>query len=1121
MKKTNLQKGAITLASILATAGAFLAGLFGINSTQNQNVGDGINTIQPLPFRAKVSSNDTTAGFLNGKLVAGANITLTENNDGANETLTIASTGGGGGGTPCTTTALSIQYNAAGSFGCVSGVTSNGSTLTAKDANLEIVDDGDTTKKLAVQASTITTGTTRTVTALNSSGIWALTNAALTTANWVPYTNSSGVFLGSNGLQYDPTAFTLQVGANGTGTGIVNVVKSDGTVNAKLTSDNTGDSFINSDLGLGQSTATARLEIAAGTTSKAPLQLNSGTNLTTPVSGSIEYNGTNLFYTDSTPTRRTLVTLDNTQTLTNKTLTSPTIAKIANLTTNGFVKTSAGDGTLSVDTSTYLTGNQTITLSGDVSGSGSTAITTAIGTDKVTEPMLKVVDTPVDEECLTYEATGGDFEWQTCGSGGGSPGGSGSELQFRGGASTFSAVSGSSVTANGYMTLAPTASTSGSPTLFTLTGPAHTTLAASTEAPDVNFNLARTVQFAAGAITNQRAFQIQAPTYGFASASTITNAATFYVSGNPVAGTNATITNNYAAFIGGTNSRIGSTTVGTTNAAVGGVGLEIGGNNNTTGGVNLSLANTNSGTSAFVDLFLQNDLANATGTHYAVVNLNSSTYSDTTFGTLLGVANQLHIYGTDGPTAIGTAKAGSWVSIFTDGTATANEVARFTKSTALLTPQVATTGSPNALKITGAAHTTLTASTEASDVFFSLARTVQFATGALTKQTAVNITAPTYSFVGASTISDAATLYINDAPGTGTNATITRKYALWADSGIIRGDNEFLGGNGSNTNPTFAFVSDTNTGIYRIAASRMGIAINGTGQIDISSTYIGGLGSNDFQIRHSNGLSSTVPTYSFFTSTTSGMGMSAANTLNFITNSVTAIEIGSAQLVGFGVSGATARVHITGSTTSAASLRIEAGTAPTSPNEGDMWADSTQKALVMFTDGIKQVSSGTIFTQTANTSVSATTTETTLLGSGVGTLTLPANFWKVGKTIRIKVTYSDIDTDTTPGTWTVRGKYGTTTIVSHAGTPTALQTNGTGDTEIILTCRTTGASGTIAGYVKTTYGYTGISQFIGTTTSTTTVDTTASGALNVTMQFGNSNAGNNITSTISTVEVLN
>lgn len=68
--------------------------------------------------------------------------------------------------------------------------------------------------------------------------------------------------------------------------------------------------------------------------------------------------------------------------------TTQNIAILSNLTSNGFVKTSGGNGTLSVDTNTYLTGNQTITLSGDVSGSGSTAITTAIGSNKVTVGML-------------------------------------------------------------------------------------------------------------------------------------------------------------------------------------------------------------------------------------------------------------------------------------------------------------------------------------------------------------------------------------------------------------------------------------------------------------------------------------------------------------------------------------------------------------------------------------------------------------------------------------------------------------------------------------------------------------------------------------------------------------
>ena len=44
-----------------------------------------------------------------------------------------------------------------------------------------------------------------------------------------------------------------------------------------------------------------------------------------------------------------------------------------------FVKMTAS-GTFSLDTSTYLTANQTITLSGDISGSGSTSITTTLAT---------------------------------------------------------------------------------------------------------------------------------------------------------------------------------------------------------------------------------------------------------------------------------------------------------------------------------------------------------------------------------------------------------------------------------------------------------------------------------------------------------------------------------------------------------------------------------------------------------------------------------------------------------------------------------------------------------------------------------------------------------------------
>lgn len=51
----------------------------------------------------KVSSNDTTYGYLHGKIVAGSGISLTETNDGGDETLVVAATVSGGMANPMTT----------------------------------------------------------------------------------------------------------------------------------------------------------------------------------------------------------------------------------------------------------------------------------------------------------------------------------------------------------------------------------------------------------------------------------------------------------------------------------------------------------------------------------------------------------------------------------------------------------------------------------------------------------------------------------------------------------------------------------------------------------------------------------------------------------------------------------------------------------------------------------------------------------------------------------------------------------------------------------------------------------------------------------------------------------
>jgi hypothetical protein len=89
------------------------------------------------------------------------------------------------------------------------------------------------------------------------------------------------------------------------------------------------------------------------------------------------------------------------------------------------------------------------------------------------------------------------------------------------------------------------------------------------------------------------------------------------------------------------------------------------------------------------------------------------------------------------------------------------------------------------LTITDAAHTALTASTERFDCHLNLARTVQWATGALTTQRFAVIQAPTLGFVGASTVTDTATLALTGAPVKGTNATLTRTHALLIQAGAV------------------------------------------------------------------------------------------------------------------------------------------------------------------------------------------------------------------------------------------------------------------------------------------------------------------------------------------------
>lgn len=109
---------------------------------------------------------------------------------------------------------------------------------------------------------------------------------------------------------------------------------------------------------------------------------------------------------------------------------------------------------------------------------------------------------------------------------------------------------------NGALTFTNAVQSSGVVTSFEFTKPNNTGQTASTNIQGFLFTTGSR-QWATGAITTQEEVRITAPTYSFVGASTITNAYALFVNA-PIAGTNATIINNFAAGFSGNVNVIGS-----------------------------------------------------------------------------------------------------------------------------------------------------------------------------------------------------------------------------------------------------------------------------------------------------------------------------------------------------------------------------------------------------------------------------------------------------------------------------------------------------------------------------------------------------------------------------------
>jgi hypothetical protein len=189
--------------------------------------------------------------------------------------------------------------------------------------------------------------------------------------------------------------------------------------------------------------------------------------------------------------------------------------------------------------------------------------------------------------------------------------------------------------------------------------------------------------------------------------------------------------------------------------------------------------------------------------------------------------------------------------------------------------------------------------------------------------------------------------------------------------------------------------------------------------------------------------------------------------------------------------------HMAASTTSLASYRVPAGTAPSSPGEGDSWNDSTQKAAMDRINGMTQSRVLSPFTNGAVTGPSNSTSESSILGAGFGTKALPANFWTPDKTVLIEV-MGFYSTGGAARNLTLRVKYGSTTLASDVQSTTAATAGRSFYLRALVTCYTTGATGTVwvQGWYRIQEG-----DFPLFSTAAVTINTTTSNTLDVTAQF--------------------
>lgn len=159
-----------------------------------------------------------------------------------------------------------------------------------------------------------------------------------------------------------------------------------------------------------------------------------------------------------------------------------------------------------------------------------------------------------------------------------------------------------------------------------------------------------------------------------------------------------------------------------------------------------------------------------------------------------------------------------------------------------------------------------------------------------------------------------------------------------------------------------------------------------------------------------------------------------------------------------------------------------------------------------------------LFAQTANSSpITGTTTESTLINGGVGTLSVPANGFQIGDSFR--AIFGGVITVANNQTIRIKVKSGSVILLDSGAQATTGITNGVFSLNIDFTIRQLGAAGVASIVSLGSFHYNKTSNaavegFGFNVVNNTTFNTTINNTLDVTVQWGSNNATNNIYSDI-------